>query len=239
MAQSLRGRKVVVIGAGSGIGRELARSVSALGAELVLSGRDARGLAETAGLLGRPAETIESDIADEGSIAALAKRVGELDHLVSTAAMHASGPVSELEAEAVERAFYAKAIGPLLLAKHLGRSFREGGSMLFFSGYVAWRPSPGLSVMATTNGAVAFLAKALSVELAPIRVNAISPGVIDSGAWDSLGPEKERYFAEIAEKNPVRRVGRSEDVVDAALYALTGTFVTGATLHVDGGGRLT
>lgn len=187
---------------------------------------------------GRPAEVVPVDLADEASIAALAKRVGRFDHLVSTAAMPANGPLAELELADVQRAFAAKVIGPLLLAKHLAGQVREGGSFTFFSGVAAWRPAPARTVMATTNGALAFLVQALAVEIAPVRVNAVSPGIVDTGSWDGLGAGKEDFLRTIAERNPARRVGTPDDLIKAVLYAIDNPYVTGTVLHVDGGGRL-
>nr|WP_246597981.1 SDR family oxidoreductase [Nocardia tengchongensis] len=181
---------------------------------------------------GRP----ELDLTDEDTVRALAERVGELDYLISLAADHANGPITELDRDAVHRAFDAKVIGPILLAKQFAPRFRAGGAMLLFSGVAAWRPAPGRAVMATTNAAAATLAEALAVELAPLRVNAISPGIVDSGVWD--GPGKEAFFRSVADRNPARRVGTAADISAAALLALTNPFLTGTTLHVDGGGRL-
>lgn len=182
-------------------------------------------------------EVARLDLADEASIAALAERVGLVDYLVSVANASANGPVGQLERDAVVAAFDAKVIGALLLAKHFGPRFAEGGSMLLFSGIVGWRPSPGKTVTAATNGAVSFLASALAVELAPIRVNALSPGIIDSGAWDGLGEGKQKLFEKTAATVPARRVGQLADISSAALLALTNPFITGETLHVDGGAR--
>jgi enoyl-[acyl-carrier-protein] reductase (NADH) len=96
------------------------------------------------------------------------------------------------------------------------------------------------SGMAITNGAVDYLTRSLAVELAPIRVNTISPGVIDTGAWDSLGEAgKHDYFEHIGSSNPARRIGTPEDVADAVLFAMTNTFLTGVTLKIDGGEPLT
>ncbi|MER5864988.1 SDR family oxidoreductase [Kitasatospora sp. NPDC002040] len=235
---TLDGRRLVVVGAGSRIGRALARTASAAGAELVLAGPDAARLHATAAELAGPALVQPVDLADEASIAALAERVGPFDHLVSTAAMPANGPVATLELAAVQRAFAAKVIGPLLLAKHLAGQVNEGGSFTFFSGVAAWRPAPERVVMATTNGALAFLVEALAVELAPVRVNAVSPGIVDSGAWDGLAGRKDAFLDGVAARNPARRVGTPDDLVDAVLYALGNPFVTGTVLHVDGGHRL-
>nr|BFD95663.1 SDR family oxidoreductase [Kitasatospora sp. Xyl93] len=237
-ATSLQGRRLVVVGAGSRTGQALAKAASAAGASLVLAGPDPRKLEWTAGELAGPSEVIALDIADEESIAAFAARAGRFDHLVSTAAMPANGPLRELDAADVQRAFAAKVIGPLLLAKHLVGQVSENGSFTFFSGVAAWRPAPARTVMATTNGALAFLVQALAVEIAPVRVNAVSPGIVDTGSWDGLGADKEAFLRGVAERNPARRVGTPEDLVKAVLYAIDNPYVTGTVLHVDGGGRL-
>lgn len=215
---TLRNKKLVIIGAGSGIAQRIAADATDQGAQVIS--------------VGRP----EVDLTDEATIKALTDRVGELDYLISLAADPANGPVTELDRDAVHRAFDAKVIGPLLLAKHFAPHFRPDGAILLFSGVAAWRPTPGRTVMATTNAAAATLAEALAVELAPLRVNALSPGIVDSGAWD--GPAKEAFFESIAARNPARRVGTPADISAAALLALTNPFLTGTTLHIDGGGRL-
>ncbi|MEU1208642.1 SDR family oxidoreductase [Nocardia sp. NPDC005825] len=215
---TLQNKKMVVVGAGSGIGRRIAADATAQGAQVIS--------------VGRP----ELDLTDEATIRAFAERVGELDYLVSLAADHANGPVTELDHDAVHRAFDAKVIGPILLAKHLAPHFRPDGAILLFSGVAAWRPAPGRVVMAATNAAAAAAAAALAVELAPLRVNALAPGIVDSGIWD--GPGKDSFLTAIAERNPARRVGTPADISAAALLALTNPFITGTTLHVDGGGRL-
>ncbi|MFD4525677.1 SDR family oxidoreductase [Streptomyces sp. NPDC058470] len=102
----------------------------------------------------------------------------------------------------------------------------------------AWRPAPGRVVMATTNGALAFLVEALAVELAPLRVNAVSPGTVDSGAWDGMSAGKEASLRQVADRNPARRVGTPDDVVQAVLFTLTNPYATGTVLHVDGVRRL-
>jgi NAD(P)-dependent dehydrogenase (short-subunit alcohol dehydrogenase family) len=234
----LQGQRLVVVGAGSRTGRELAKAASAAGATLVLAGPDPRKLEWTAGELSGPCEALALDLTDEQSIADFAGRVGRFDHLVSTAAVPANGPLKDLELADVQRAFSAKVIGPLLLAKHLAGQVSEHGSFTFFSGVAAWRPAPARTVMATTNGALAFLVQALAVEIAPVRVNAVSPGIVDTGSWDGLGADKEAFLRQVAERNPARRVGSPQDLVKAVLYAIDNPYVTGTVLHVDGGGRL-
>ncbi|MEU2336138.1 SDR family oxidoreductase [Streptomyces griseoincarnatus] len=236
--QERSGQRIVIIGAGSAIGRQLARTASDEGAELVLAGPDLGRLKETGGELTGEWRAVQFDITDDDSIARLADEVGPFDHLVSTAAVPANGPLAELDPTAVRRAFAAKVVGPLFIAKSLVGQAREGGSFTFFSGVAAWRPAPERTVMATTNGALAFLVQALAVEIAPLRVNAVSPGIVDSGAWDKLGDAKPGFLQQIAENNPVRRVGTPQDVVKAVLFAMDNPYVTGTVLHVDGGARL-
>lgn len=234
---ALAGSRILVVGGRSGIAADLAATAAASGADVVLAGRRPETLAATAARTG--ASTVRIDLADEDSIIAAARRLGPVDHVVSLAADPANGPLADLDAAAVRSAFDAKVVGPMMLARHLAPVMRDGGSFLFFSGVAAWRPSPGRAVMATTNGAVSFLVEALAVELAPLRVNALSPGIVDSGAWDAMGDDDRRsFFDATAAKNPSRRVGSPSDVTSAALLALTNPFVTGTTLHVDGGGRL-
>jgi NAD(P)-dependent dehydrogenase (short-subunit alcohol dehydrogenase family) len=234
---SLEGRRLIVVGAGSNLGRQIALSAAAAGAELVVAGPHADRLEATAAALPGGAKMVPVDLTDEDSIAGLAAQAGPFDDLVSTAAMRANAPVTELELEAINRAFAGKVIGPLLLVKHLAGQVSETGTFTFFSGVAAWRPSAGRVVMATTNGAISFMVQALAVELSPVRVNAIAPGVIDSGAWDALGERKEAFMRGAAEGNPARRVGTPDDVIQAVLYAITNPFVNGSVLHVDGGGH--
>ena len=116
---------------------------------------------------------------------------------------------------------------------------RDGGSYVFFSGQAAWKPAPGSVITSTVNGGLAFLVRALAVELAPLRVNAVAPGLVDSGALDALGDaNKAEIIAAASERNPVGRAGTPSDIVDATMLLLTNGYMTGTVLHVDGGGPL-
>lgn len=234
----LTGRQVVIVAGTSGIGRQLAQDAVDQGARVTITGRSADAVRAVAESIEGSVATAVVDLSNEESIAELATELARrdvvVDHLISLANAPAKGPVEKLEREAVTRAFDAKVIGPLLLVKHL----RPTASVTLFSGIVAWRPRPGMAVTATTNGAVAFLAEALAVELAPVRVNAVSPGIVDSGAWDGMGADKDKLFADVAAKNPARRIGTTQDISAAVLSAITNPFLTGTVLHLDGGARL-
>ncbi|MGW4485072.1 SDR family oxidoreductase [Amycolatopsis sp. NPDC004368] len=127
-----------------------------------------------------------------------------------------------------------------MLAKHFAPHLAEGGSFTLFSGVAAFKPAVGFLGVAITNGAADFLTRSLSLELAPIRVNSISPGVIDTGIWDAMGEEgKAAYFEHFRTHNPARRIGTVGDIAKAVLFAMTNPFLTGVTLRVDGGEPLT
>ena len=184
------------------------------------------------------AETV--DLTSDASIEALGKRLVSVDHVVSTASARAPGRLADLDRDLVRLSFDTKVIGTLMLAKHFGPRTKPGGSFVIFSGVAAAKIAVGTIAVAITNGAAEVLARSLALELAPIRVNAISPGLVDTGGWDALGEQhKAKYFSEIAARNPTRRIGTTKDIAEAVLFALTNTFLTGQTLHVDGGQPLT
>jgi NAD(P)-dependent dehydrogenase (short-subunit alcohol dehydrogenase family) len=234
VGDTLRDKTVIVIGRGSGIARAVALLAQAEGARVIAAGRDQAKLAGAYQGTGIAAEAV--DITDDGSIAALAERVGAVDHVVSTASARARGNLADLERRNLQLSFDTKVIGPTMLAKYFAPQINLGGSFVLFSGVHAFKLNVGYLGVGITNGAVDFLTRWLAVELAPIRVNAVSPGVIDTGAWDALGDDGKRdYFKHIAAGNPAGRIGTPEDVASAVLFAMTNTFMTGMTLKVDGG----
>jgi NAD(P)-dependent dehydrogenase (short-subunit alcohol dehydrogenase family) len=231
-------KRLLLVGGGSGIGHAIAEAALERGDQPIIGARDPQRTASALPETLRGVPLVHADLADDRSIAALTQE-GPFDAVVSLANVSANGPVATLERAAVHAAFDAKVAGPLMLAKHLAGAVRPGGAFVFFSGIAAWKPAPGMSAMATVNGAVAFMAEALAVELAPIRAIAVSPGVVDSGLWDFMGDDGKRdFFATTAAANPARRIGAPADVAAAVLFAVDNPFVTGTTLHVDGGGRL-
>ena len=234
MSASLTGRTVLVVGRGSGIARATTLAIRAAGGAVVVAGRDRKALAEDYDDAGIAAE--EVDLTDEASIAALAGRLGTVDHVVSTASARARGQIGDLSPETVTLSFQTKVVGPILLAKHFAPRMPADGSFVLFSGASARKPTIGMLAVGATNAAVDAVARTLAVELAPIRVNAISPGTIDTGAYDGLGDQaKAALFAARTERNPARRIGTSEDIAAAVLFALTATFMTGVSLGIDGG----
>ena len=239
MTGPLQDQNVLVIGRAGGLAGAIAIAARDAGARVTAAGRDQPALA--AAYAGEPGITTETvDLTDEASIAALGKRLDTVGHVVSTASARARGRVPDLDRDAIRRSFDTKVIGPLMLAKHLAPRMAAGGSFVLFSGVAATKIAVGTLGVAITNAAADTLARSLALELAPIRVNAISPGVIDTGAWDALGEQgKADYFAEMTARNPARRIGTAHDIANGVLFAMTATFLTGQTLHIDGGEPLT
>jgi NAD(P)-dependent dehydrogenase (short-subunit alcohol dehydrogenase family) len=235
VTEPLKDQTVLVIGRGSGLARAIALIAADAGARVIVAGRNQEMLAAAyAGEPGIRAEVV--DLTDEGSIAALGERLGSVDHVVSTASARARGRLADLDRDAIRLSFDTKVIGPLMLAKHFASRIDSHGSIVLFAGVASAKIAVGTLGVAITNGSAEVLARSLALELAPIRVNAISPGVIDTGAWDALGDQaKADYFSHITSSNPAGRIGTVEDVASAVMFALTNTFLTGTTLHVDGG----
>lgn len=238
MANALQDNKILVVGRASGIARAVTLLARSEGGEVVVAGRNKDKLAVSYDDPGITAETL--DITDDTSIGALADRIGSVDHVVSTASARARGKLSELQREDLLVSLDTKLLGPLMLAKYFAPQMNPGGSFVLFSGVHAFKAKVGYLGVGITNGAVDFLTRSLAVELAPIRVNAVSPGVIDTGAWDAMGEEgKKAYFEHISVANPVGRIGTAEDVAQAVLFAMTNAFMTGVMLKIDGGEPLT
>jgi NAD(P)-dependent dehydrogenase (short-subunit alcohol dehydrogenase family) len=230
----LKSRRILVVGRGSGIARSVVDLVRAAGADVVAAGRDAEELSAAYGDPGVAFETV--DLTDEASVKSLAERVGAVDHIVCTASARARGKVGDLDHDTLLLSFETKVVGPVLLAKHFAPRMAKDGSIVLFSGSTARKPTIGMIAVGATNAAADVVARYLAVELAPIRVNAISPGTIDTGAYDALGDEKKAaLFAQRSTSNPARRIGAVDDIAQAVLFLLTNTFVTGASLSVDGG----
>lgn len=235
--------KILIVGGSSGMGLALARRCLEEGVHVIIAGRSEAKLDAARDGLGRPGalETAVIDVSREDEVAALFERIGRLDHIVSTAAAieGAYRLLPEIELSAAQRVVESKFYGPLLLAKHGAPKLPPTGSLTFVSGIAAYRPAARGSVVAAVNAALEGLVRALAVELAPLRVNAVSPGWVDTPIWELVaGEKKDETLAAMAKRLPAGRVGRPEDVADAIRFLIGNGFTTGETLHVEGGHRL-
>lgn len=236
-------QNILIVGGSSGMGLALAKACLAGGAIVTIVGRNPEKLTSARSTLGNPTalRTISADITQERQVADLFETIGHLDHIVSTAADIESAYqlLPALDMQAAERVVASKFYGPLLLAKYGTPHLSPSSSITYTSGIAAYRPSARGSVVAAVNAALEGLVRALAVELAPIRVNAVSPGWVDTPIWSFVaGDRKEATLQAMAERLPVRRVGRPEDIADAITFLMGNTFTTGTVLHVEGGHHL-
>ncbi|WP_409343297.1 SDR family oxidoreductase [Paenibacillus sp. MBLB4367] len=231
----LNGQKIVVIGGSSGIGLETAKQAAALGAEVIIASRSEEKLRKALED-GLSASYRTLDMTQEEQVRAFFDRIGPFDHLVVSAAETSGGPFLQTDTAKARRLFENKFWGQYYAAKYGAHHLSSDGSITLFSGVVAYKPAIGSSILGAVNAAVASLAQTLALELAPIRVNVVSPGIIDTPSRSGM-PEEARndFYAAVAGKLPVKRVGRADDVAQGVLYLMQNRFVTGTVLHVDGG----
>ena len=229
----LAGKKVVVVGGSSGIGLATAAMAKAEGAEVTIASRNAEKVKTAAVKLG--ATGIPADVTDDRSVADLFRSVGPADHVVVSAAQLRTGPFKTVAMEDVRATFEGKFWGAWRCAR--AAEIRPGGSLTLVSGFLSIRPRPNSAIVSVANGALESLTRALALELAPIRVNCVSPGIIDTPIRAAM-PEAARK--EMLEKTaatlPVRRVGEAEDVGRQILAFMENGFMTGSIVYLDGGG---
>ncbi|TIR19579.1 MAG: SDR family oxidoreductase [Mesorhizobium sp.] len=239
---SLTGKKIIVVGGSSGIGFGVAAAALEHGAEVVIVGRSEDKLKAAEERLGAGRVTaIPADMANEADVARLFDAVGAFDHLVATAGTPPPNfPIGETDMDFVRGFVDGKLIGSVMLAKHAVRKLNKGGSMIFTSGINKDRPPvPGGAVVATVAGSFTYFARALALELAPTRVNIVSPGWVDTEMWDEIvGEAKTGYFEQMGGRIPAGRIARPADIAPAYLYLMQNEFMTGETVHIDGGQRL-
>jgi NAD(P)-dependent dehydrogenase (short-subunit alcohol dehydrogenase family) len=235
----------MIIGGGSGMGLALARTMLAEGMDVTIVGRstDRLAAAQTELKLDGAAQgeisTVPADIGREEDVAELFARVERVDHVAITAADATGvyGRTTDVATAAARAIVETKLLGAWLVGKHAAG--RVTGSITYTSGINAYRPNGSNTIMAAANGALASLAYGLAIELAPVRVNVISPGWVDTPIWDQLGMDRKAAFADLAERLPARRIGDPDDIAQAFMSVIRNGFITGTVLHVDGGHRLT
>ena len=236
-ASKLEGQRVVVFGGASGAGLATAKLLAGQGAEVVVAGRGAKAL-DVATQVGARASAREVDGVDVPAVHAFFDEVGTFDHLVITAGATNRGGsfVDEITDESFRATFDGK-FWVQVTAAHAGaRHVKKGGSITFFSGGAAHRGLRGMVNIAAVNGALEAIVPTLAVELAPTRVNAISPGTLRTTYWKGVPDATlEGIFEHYAKGVPAGRVGSVDDVANAVLFVVTTSFLTGQTLCVDGG----
>jgi NAD(P)-dependent dehydrogenase (short-subunit alcohol dehydrogenase family) len=228
----LAGKKVVVVGGSSGIGLATAELAKSEGAEVVIASRNVERLKAVAEKLGVAA--IPTDVTSDESVAGLFKNLGPVDHVVVTAAQLRTGPFKTVSMDDVRATMDSKFWGAWRVAR--AANIRARGSLTLVTGYLSVRPRPGAAIVGAVNGALESLTRGLALELAPVRVNAVSPGTIDTPIRSSM-PEAARrdMLTKTAAALPVGRVGEGDDIAKQILTFMTVGFATGSVVYIDGG----
>ncbi len=236
MNSELTNQSVIVVGGTSGMGLAVARLAISRGASVTVASRSPDKVAAVATELGAAGKQL--DTGDEASVREFFGTIGSVDHLIVTGSSVRTGTLKDAPLEDGEFTFRSKFFGPYLCAKYA--QMRPTGSITLFSGILSRRPGQNDVVLAGVNAAVEAMGRALARDLAPVRVNTISPGMTrGTSAYLSM-PEaaREGMYSAIAGKLPVGHVGTAEDIAEATLMLMTNKFITGVTLDVDGGGVL-
>jgi NAD(P)-dependent dehydrogenase (short-subunit alcohol dehydrogenase family) len=234
--RSLRGQRVAGVGGASGMGLGAVRATAALGAHVIVATRRAHAVQEVATTVAGNVVPATVDVTDEQPIRDLFAGLGNLDHLFVTASPGSRGAFLEQDVAAAQEYMNGKYFGSWACARYAAPLLETGGSITFLSGGLAVRPQSGSAMVTAALAAVEALSRALAVELAPVRVNTIRPGFIDSSMWDFLD-EKERHEMreEMRTSLLARRIGDIEDIGEAAVFLMTSPYVTGTVLEVNGG----
>jgi NAD(P)-dependent dehydrogenase (short-subunit alcohol dehydrogenase family) len=236
MTDRLDNQTVVVMGGSSGIGAATARRFAQAGARVLVNGRDPDKCAVAAEQIG--GEAAVADASDRAQLDALFARAGTVDHLViGVSGAAGGGPLAELDPDVLHAAFTAKFWAHLHTLQAALPHLAPNASITLITAGSARAALPGTAGLAAINGALQAMVGPLAAELAPRRVNAVSPGVVDTPWWAGV-PEREQIFATFAKALPVRRIGDSEDVAAAIHMVATNGFMTGTITDVDGGGHL-
>ena len=235
--KDLDNKRVVVVGGSSGVGLAVAEKAALQGAEVII-------VSSSAGRVQEAIQSIEGnvrgevvDVSDEKAVEGFFTNLGAFDHLVFTAGdslqLH---ELADTDLKQARSAFELRYWSALAAVKYGSPQIRKGGSIVLTTGVAGRRPHSGWVVVASVCGTIEALTRALAVELAPIRVNAVSPGVVRTNLWQNMSSsEREQLFESVGKRLPVGRVGEAHDIAQAYLFLMQEGFSTGQTVVVDGG----
>ena len=234
---SFENKRVVIIGGSSGIGLAVAEEAASQGADVVIVSSKAERVQEAIQSIGGNVRGEAVDVFDEKSVESFFTNIGAFDHLVFTAgdSLHLH-ELADTDLMQARHAFELRYWAALAAVKYGSPHIRKGGSIVLTTGVAGRRPHKGWAVAASVCGTIEALTRALAVELAPIRVNPVSPGVVRTNLWQNMSPdEREQLFESVGKRLPVGRVGEAHDIAQAYLFLMQEGFSTGQTVVVDGG----
>jgi NAD(P)-dependent dehydrogenase (short-subunit alcohol dehydrogenase family) len=236
----LGGARVLICGGSSGVGLATAKLLVRCGATVVINGRDRTKLQSVQQQLGENASIAAFNAAQPEDRASALKEIGSFDHLVlALSGGKGAGPFGQVTLADVRSGFEAKFWTHFALAQESLPYLSQSGSITFVSAISARAANPGTAGLSAINSAIEGLIRPLAVELRPRRVNAVSPGVIDTPWWDWMSEgQKRATFLKFAAATPAGRVGRPEDIAESIVFLIGNSFMTGCVLECDGGLRL-
>lgn len=230
-------KRVIVMGGSSGIGLAVAQQAASLGAKVVIVSSNAERVRQAVDSISGEAQGQAVNVSDEKAVAAFFAKLGPFDHLVFTAgdSLH----LHDLAATDLQRArsaFELRYWAALAAVKYGSPHIRKHGSIVLTTGIAGQRPQKGWVLAASVCGTIEALTRALAVELAPIRVNAVSPGVVRTNLWQTMSAsDRERLYETVGNSLPVGRIGEASEIAQAYLFLMQQGFATGQTVVVDGG----
>lgn len=237
---SLSGKRVVILGGTSGIGLATARAAQREGAGIVIASSRKARVDRALAALADGAEGQVLDLSDEAQTRAFFQRIGAFDHLAFTAGetLHLEA-LETMQFDRARRFLNVRFWGAFMAAKYGSRHIKPGGSITLTNGVAGLRPRKGWTLAASLCGATEALTRALAVELAPIRVNAVCPGLVRTELWDDMTEsDRETMYRDAGRRLPVGRVGESDDLAETYLYLMRQGYGTGQVIVVDGGAVL-
>lgn len=231
------GQHALVTGGSSGIGLAVAHAFARAGGTVTVVGRDPGRLEAAVTAIGSAARAVQGDTIREDDLERIAAEAGAIDHLVTAAGpMPADGPVLDVPIPQARALFEGKFWGQLLTARALAPRIRPGGSITMFSGTLARKPAGGVPIFASIDGAIESLGRVMAIDLAPIRVNVVAPGIIDTPMLRGQGETAaQAMLSGYGERVLVGRAGQSAEVAQAVMFLIGNGFVTGSVLDIDGG----
>jgi len=234
---NLSGKNILVIGGSSGIGYATAAGALAEGAKVTIASRSEEKLRAAQALLKRGVEIRQLDVGNMAEVEAFFEKSPTYDHIVVSGAAPKFGTVRDQNIDDAYAAMNVKFWGAYRVARKA--TVAPGGSFVFVSGFLSRRPKPNMVLVGAINAALETLAQGLALEMAPVRFNVVSPGIIDTPTRAAMPAEARKTLLEnTAKALPVKRVGQAEDCADQILLMLRNTFMTGSVVYIDGGGLL-
>lgn len=228
----LTGARVLIIGGSSGIGYAAADALIKAGGTVTIASQNADRLAKAAAALG--CEHRQLDVTNDAAVEAFFAATGSWQHVLVSIAPGRAGPVRTTSPCEAESAMNAKFWSAVRVARYA--QIDPAGSLTFIGGQVGKRPNPGMVLLGAINAALEGLARGLALELSPVRVNVVAPGLIDTPLHSGMPDEvRTEMFRNVAERLPVKRIGAAEDVAQGILYIICNGFSSATALRVDGG----